>query len=249
MITLTWEIVGPLVASGLLIFLARINPELAARISAWAGSSPAERDLDISQIDYWAYQEAERFVRENPMQPTEGMSFGKPWAREVAPWEYADQGVLTVEELTEQFVVEGRRMRDPCKYLGERWGNVVWQERTPDRDKERRALEQAYEILCAPKFEKLLKMAELSDQVTNLLMKVDAAALGVILARLLVVDPDLGSRVGEAVRSGTLQDLDLTEMEFWKLRNVVEEAEVESQSTAGALTSSVASVVRLFGRG
>jgi len=82
---LTWSIVAPLVASGLLIALARVSPELVQKFESWAGSSPWERDLDLTQIEYWQYQEAERFVRDNPMAPTDGMSFGKSWEQDTVP--------------------------------------------------------------------------------------------------------------------------------------------------------------------
>ena len=81
-----WSIVAPLVASGLLIALARVSPELVQKFESWAGSSPWERDLDLTQIEYWQYQEAERFVRDNPMAPSEGMSFSKPWDEPGLEW-------------------------------------------------------------------------------------------------------------------------------------------------------------------
>jgi len=114
---LAWSLVSPLVASGLLIVLARISPELAAKVSAWLGSgvggAPA-KDLDLTQLEYWAYQEAERFVRENPMQPTEGMSFSKPWEQEDGIWVDVGGGDQ-ISGLWRVAVADGGG--DPCGWL------------------------------------------------------------------------------------------------------------------------------------
>jgi hypothetical protein len=59
--------------------IGKTNPQLAERLSELLRVGP-EADIDLQQIDYWKVQEAERFIRENPMAPSEGMSFSKPWA-------------------------------------------------------------------------------------------------------------------------------------------------------------------------
>lgn len=75
-------------ASGLVIAqIAKVDPALAEKLSELLRVGP-EVDIDLTQLDFWKVQEAARFVRENPLQPSEVMSF----AREFSPKAWGSTG-------------------------------------------------------------------------------------------------------------------------------------------------------------
>jgi len=83
--------------------IAKVDPTLATKLTELLRVGP-EADIDLTQMEFWKVQEAERFVRENPMQPTEGMSFGKPWVQH-SPWEFAYDSA-EAEALVEDILYE-----------------------------------------------------------------------------------------------------------------------------------------------